>query len=154
MRRRFVSRVSNAREFGDILQALEFADISGGMGQCRTFVCRQTGKIYYQFDQDDLQELEDDELPDDIEDETKYLQIPNSRDLDLGKPLVIAFVREFLPNVLDDVRYIFSKRGAYQKFKGLLSRRGAIDAWHDYRNKARERALRDWCEIQAIEITD
>ncbi|MEY9124059.1 hypothetical protein [Bradyrhizobium yuanmingense] len=46
-------------KFGDILQAFEFADISGGMGQCRTFVCRQTGKIYYQFDQDDLQELED-----------------------------------------------------------------------------------------------
>ncbi|KRP96545.1 MULTISPECIES: hypothetical protein [Bradyrhizobium] len=140
-------------KFGDILQAFEFADISGVV-ECRTFVCRQTGKIYYQFDQDDLQELEDDELPDDIEDETKYLQIPNSRDLDLGKPLVIAFVREFLPNDLDDVRYIFSKRGAYQKFKGLLSRRGAIDAWHDYRNKARERALRDWCEIQAIEIVD
>ncbi|MCA1512618.1 hypothetical protein ABH999_003326 [Bradyrhizobium yuanmingense] len=98
-------------KFGDILQAFEFADISGVV-ECRTFVCRQTGKIYYQFDQDDLQELEGDELPDDIEDETKYLQIPNSRDLDLGKPLVIAFVREFLPNDLDDVRYIFSKRGA------------------------------------------
>ncbi|SCB25961.1 hypothetical protein GA0061099_1003673 [Bradyrhizobium yuanmingense] len=92
-------------KFGDILQAFEFADISG-IVECRTFVCRQTGKIYYQFDQDNLQELEDDELPDDIEDETKYLQIPNSRDLDLGKPLVIAFVREFLPNDLDDVRYI------------------------------------------------
>lgn len=141
-------------KFGDILQAFEFADIDAGMGQCHTFICRQTGKIYYQFDQDDLQELEDDELPDDIEDETKYLQSPNSRDLDLDKPLVIAFVREFLPNDLDDVRYIFSKRGAYQKFKGLLSRRGAIDSWHDYRNNARERALRDWCEIQAIEIVD
>ncbi|MGX1166439.1 hypothetical protein AB7M16_002705 [Bradyrhizobium sp. USDA 372] len=141
-------------KFGDIVQAFEFADIDGGMGQCHTFVCRQTGKIYYQFDQDDLEEIEDDDLPDDIEDQTKYLKIPNTRDLDLGKPLVIAFVREFLPNDLDDVRYIFSKRGAYQKFKGLLSRRGAIDAWHHYRNKATERALRDWCQIHAIEIVD
>ncbi|MDF0522494.1 hypothetical protein P0R31_35225 [Bradyrhizobium yuanmingense] len=141
-------------KFGDILQAFEFADIDGGMGQCHTFICRQTGKIYYQFDQDDLQEFEDDELPDDIEDETKYLQIPNTRDLDLGKPLVIAFAREFLPNDLDDVRTIFSKRGAYQKFKALLSRRAAIDAWHDYRNKAKERALRDWCEIHSIGIID
>ncbi|MFK4489501.1 hypothetical protein [Bradyrhizobium sp. USDA 336] len=141
-------------KFGDILQAFEFADIDSGMGQCHTFICRQTGKIYYQFDQDDLQEIEDDELPDDIEDETKYLQIPNTRDLDLGKPLVIAFAREFLPNDLDDVRTIFSKRGAYQKFKALLSRRAAIDAWHDYRNKAKERALRDWCEIHSIGIID
>lgn len=139
---------------GDILQAFEFADIDGGMGQCRTFVCGQTGKIYYQFDEDALQELEDDQLPDDIEDETKYLRIPSSRDLDLGKPLVIAFVREFLPNDLDYVRTIFSKRGAYQKFKGLLARRGAIDAWHDYRNKATERALRDRCEVHSIEIVD
>ncbi|TCU73833.1 hypothetical protein EDE08_104139 [Bradyrhizobium sp. R2.2-H] len=100
-------------KFGDILQAFEFADVSGGMGECHTFVCRQTGKIYYQFDDDTLQELEDEELPDDIEDGTKYLQIPNSRDLDLGKPLVIAFVREFLPDDLDEVRYFFSKRGAY-----------------------------------------
>jgi len=141
-------------KFGDILQAFEFADVIGGMGECHTFVCRQTGKIHYQFDQDDLQELEDEELPDDIEDETKYLQIPNSRDLDLGKPLVIAFVREFLPDDLDEVRYFFSKRGAYQKFKALLSQRGAIDAWHDYRDKATERALRDWCEIHSIEIVD
>ncbi|WP_025032132.1 hypothetical protein [Bradyrhizobium sp. DOA9] len=59
-----------------------------------------------------------------------------------------------MPNDLDDVRTVFSKRGGYQKFKALLSRRVAIDVWRDYRNKATERALRDWCEIQAIEITD
>ncbi|MDD1531671.1 hypothetical protein C7U92_29995 [Bradyrhizobium sp. WBOS7] len=140
--------------FKDILQAFEFADVSGGMGECHTFVCRQTGKIYYQFDDDSLQDLEEDELPDDIEDEAKYLRIPNSRDFDLGKPLVIAFVRELLPDDLDEVRYFFSKRGAYQKFKALLSRRRAIGAWHDYRNKATERALRDWCEVHSIEIVD
>ena len=141
-------------KFQDILQAFEFADVSGGMGECHTFVCRETGKIYYQFDDDSLQDLEEDELPDDLEDETKYLPVPNSRDLDLGKPLVLAFAREHLPNDLDEVRTIFSKRGAYQKFKALLSRRRAIDAWHDYRNKAAEQALRDWCEIHSIEIVD
>ncbi|WP_247800581.1 hypothetical protein [Bradyrhizobium sp. 191] len=67
---------------------------------------------------------------------------------------MIAFVREFLPDDLDEVRYFFSKRGAYQKFKALLSRRGAIDAWHDYRNQATERASRDWCEVHTIEIVD
>ena len=141
-----------AAKFEDIFQAFEFADDSGGMGECHTFICRQTGKIYYQFDDDTLQELEDDELPDDIEDGTKYLRVPNSRDLGLGKPLVLAFVRDHLPNDLDDVRCIFSKRGAYQKFNALLSRRRAIDAWHDYRNKARKQALRNWCERHSIEI--
>ncbi|MBH5388428.1 hypothetical protein [Bradyrhizobium diversitatis] len=139
-------------KFGDIIQAFEFADVSGGMGSATPSSAGR--KIYYQFDDDTLQELEDDQLPDDIDDETKYLRIPNTRDLDLGKPLVIAFVREFLPDDLDEVRYFFSKRGAYQKFKALLSRRGAIDAWHDYRNQATERALRDWCEVHTIEIVD
>ncbi|MGL9623835.1 hypothetical protein QRQ56_38355 [Bradyrhizobium sp. U531] len=141
-------------QFKDILQAFEFGDVGGGMGECHTFVCRETGKVYYQFDDDSLQDLEEDELPDDIEDETKYLPIPNSRDFGLGRPLVLAFARERLPDDLDEVRYIFSKRGAYQKFKTLLSRRGAIDAWHDYRDKATERALRDWCEVHSIEIVD
>lgn len=141
-------------KFGDILQAFEFADVNGGMGECHTFVCRQTGKIYYQFEDDSLQELEDDELPDDIEDETKYLPVPNSRDFDLGKPLVLAFVREFLPNDLEEVRAIFSKRGAYQRFKALLARRQAIDDWHGYRDEATKRALRDWCEVHSIEIID
>ncbi len=68
--------------FADIVQAFEFADT--GAGGCCTFVCRQTGEIYYQFEDDDLQDLEDDQLPDDIEDESKSLQVPTARDLDLG----------------------------------------------------------------------
>lgn len=106
---------------GDITQAFEFANTNGDIGGFRAFVCRQTGKIYYQFEDDDLQDLEDDKLPDDIENATKYLPLPDKRDLGLGKPLVLAFIREFLPDGLDDVRYFFSKRGAYPKFKALLA---------------------------------
>lgn len=138
--------------FADIIQAFEFADT--GSGGCCTFVCRQTGKIYYQFEDDDLQDLEDYQLPDDIEDESKYLQVPTARDLDLGKPLVLAFAREVLPDDVHEVRDIFSRRGAYQNFKSMLSRRRATDAWHHYRDEARDQALRDWCEVNAIEITD
>ena len=35
--------------FRDILQAFQFGELSGDMVECRTFVCRQTGKIDYQF---------------------------------------------------------------------------------------------------------
>jgi hypothetical protein len=139
-------------KFEDITAAFEFASTNGTMGEFRAFVCRQTGKIYYQFEDDDLQDLEDDKLPDDIEDPTKYLPLPDKRDLDLGKPLALAFVREFLPDDLDDVRYFFSKRGAYPKFKALLARRGAIDRWHAFEAKATEQALRDWCALHEIEV--
>jgi hypothetical protein len=53
-----------------------------------------------------------DELPDDIDDSEKYVQIPNKRELDLGKPLVLNFARQFLPDDFDEVRQIFSSRGA------------------------------------------
>ena len=94
----------------------------------------------------------EDELPDDIEDGEKYVAIPDKRELDLGKPLVLGFVREFLPNDFEEVRTIFSKRGAYQKFRALLTRRNALDRWHDFESKATEQALREWCELNSIEV--
>ncbi|MDN3278079.1 hypothetical protein QWJ07_27705 [Frankia sp. RB7] len=137
--------------FEDILQAFEFANTSGDMGEFRAFVCRQTGNFYYQTDFLDSMELND-ELPDDIDDEEKYLALPDKRELDLGKPLVLAFAGEYLPDDFDDVRYFFNKRGAYSKFKALLARRGAIDRWHAFEAKATEQALRDWCALNEIEI--
>jgi hypothetical protein len=136
---------------GDITGAFEFANTGGDMGEFCAFVCKQTGKIYYQTDFLDAAELND-ELPNDIDDEEKYVALPDKRELDLGKPLVLDFAREVLPDDFDDVRYFFDKRGAYSKFKALLARRGAIDRWHAFEAKATERALRDWCALNEIEI--
>ncbi|VIO73281.1 hypothetical protein CI1B_48860 [Bradyrhizobium ivorense] len=93
-------------------------------------------------------------MPDDVEDDEKYIAVPDKRELDLGKPLVLDFAREFLPGDFDEIRYIFSKRGAYQKFKALLIRRRALDRWYDFENKATEQALRRWCEDNEISVTD
>lgn len=90
------------------------------------------------------------ELPDDIDDEEKYVALPDKLELGLGKPLVLDFAREFLPDDVDDVRDFFSKRSAYPKFKALLARRGAVDRWHAF--EATEQALRDWCMLHSIEI--
>ena len=57
-----------------------------------------------------------------------------------------------LPDDFNDVRDAFSRRGAYPKFKALLARRGAIDRWHAFEAKAKERALRDWCALHSIDI--
>jgi hypothetical protein len=80
--------------------------------------------------------------------------VPGKRDLDLGKPLALDFAREFLPNDFDEVRYIFSKRGAYQKFRTLLIRRDVLERWYDFESKTTECALREWCELNSIELTD
>jgi hypothetical protein len=138
--------------FSDLELAFDFVSNGGSFGTHEAFVCRKTGKIYWRSEGSDLDELED--LPDDIDDETKYARIPDKHDFDLGKPLVLNFAREFLPGDFDEVRYIFSRRGAYQKFKSLLVRRKALDQWFKYEAEATERALRDWCEVTGIEIAD
>ena len=135
----------------DIVEAFEFANTGGDIGQFFAFICKRTGKIYYQTDFPDAIEMND-ELPDDLDDEDKYVALPDKRELDLGKPLVLDFAHEFLPDDFDDVRDFFSRRGGYRKFKALLARRGAIDRWHAFEAKATEQALRDWCTLHSIEI--
>jgi hypothetical protein len=137
--------------FQDILLSFEF--VASNFGDHQTILCRRTGKIYWHSEFSDLDELKD-ELPDDVEDDEKYLAIPDKRELDLGKPLALDFAGEFLPDDFDEVRYIFSRRGAYKKFRALLIRRKALERWYDFESKATERALREWCELNSIEVTD
>ena len=140
--------------FQEILLAFDFVE-SGGAGLHEAILCRRTGKIYWRSQFSDLDELNElnDELPEDVEDDEKYIAIPEKRELGLGKPLALDFAREFLPDDFDEVRYMFSKRGAYQKFKALLTQRNALDRWYDFESKATEQALREWCEFNSIEVT-
>ena len=136
--------------FSDIELSFEFVSSSGGSHEA--FLCRRTGKIYWRSDSSD--DLNEEEMPDDIEDEEKYIAIPGKRDLDLGKPLVMDFAREVLPNDFDEVRYMFSKRGAYKNFRALVTRRNVLDRWYEFESKATERALREWCEVNSVELAD
>jgi hypothetical protein len=134
--------------FKDIIDAYHFVSVSSGMGENQAFLCRQSGKVYWKSEiTDDL-----DELPDDIEDDRKYLPIPDKRELHLGKSLALDFAREFLPDDFNHVRQIFSNRGAYARFKDLLVHRGALDRWYEFETKAEESALREWCNLNSIEL--
>jgi hypothetical protein len=135
--------------FKDIQGAFEFVS-AGGLGEHQAFLCKQSGKVYWHSELSD----DSDELPDDIDDSEKYLQIPDKRELELGKSLVLDFARQFLPDDFDEVRQIFSRRGAYARFKDLLGRRGALDQWYDFEAKAEERALRMWCDLNSIVVGD
>lgn len=134
--------------FADLELAFDFVS-AGAECENQGFVDRESGKIYLHSDVADVEE----ELPADIDDE-KYAEIPHRNELGLGKPLVLDFVRGFLPDDHDEVRRIFSRRGAYARFKALLVRRGALDRWYDFLAKAEEAALREWCEDSGIELSD
>jgi hypothetical protein len=128
-----------------------FFFVDGGQGSNRAVLCRRTGKIYLHSEASELEEF-DEELPDDVDDEEKYIDIPDKRELGLGKPLALDFASEVLPGDFDDVRYMFNRSGAYKKFRALLIRRDVLDRWYEFESKARERALREWCELNSIEI--
>ena len=135
--------------FQDIQEAFEFVSAAGG-GEHQAFLCKPSGKLYCHSELcDDL-----DILPDDVDDTEKFLQIPDKKELDLGKPLALEFTREFLPDDFDNVRQFFSRRGAYAKFKDLLDQRGALAQWYDFEAKAEEKALREWCDLNSIEVSD
>jgi hypothetical protein len=113
-------------------------------------LCLKTGKFLWHSDlEEDLEEW-----PDDANDEQKYLVIPDKKELDLGKALVLEFARECLPGEFDEVQRIFSKRGAYAQFRNLLLRRNALDRWYNFENKATEKALREWCEANGLTIRE
>ena len=63
------------------------------------------------------------------------------------------FAREFLPDDYDEVRHIFSQRGAYRRYKVLLVRRDALERWYDFSNKSEAAALRAWCAENGIDLS-
>jgi hypothetical protein len=133
----------------DLILAFEYLGASSP-GEHQVFLCKQTGKLYWDSDSSD----ELDELPDDVDDAAQYIQIPHKRELDLGTTLVFDFVGQFLPDDFDEVQRIFSRKGAYARFKDLLVRRGTLDQWYDFESKAEESALRSWCDRNSIEVSD
>jgi hypothetical protein len=134
--------------FADLQLAFEFVS-SGGMGENVAWLQRLSGKIYCHSAHGD----KEDELPGQIDDEN-YIAIPDKRELDLGKPMVFDFVRQFLPGDHDEIRRMFSRRGAYGQYKDLLARRGVLERWYDFSDKAEEAALREWCADNGIELSD
>jgi len=108
-------------------------------------VNRATGKSFFASPMSDY-----DELPEDVDESDDYIGIPHKNDLDLGKPLVMEFVRGRCPEEIDRVLTIFRRRGAYGRFKDLLEQKGLLDEWYDFEQQRTREALLHWCEESGI----
>ena len=133
-------------KFDDLELALEFSSFDIYGDHC-AYLCTESGHIYYESDA-----LEE-ELPDDIFENDKYIEIPSKRELDLGKPLVLQFVEQYLPSDLDTVYSIFRSKGAYSRYKALLENRNALDKWYEYEQEAQKKELLSWCKYNGIEVS-
>ena len=136
--------VVNARELRD---AFDFVSV-GETFDHSAYISLDTGKIYWRSTEAGLEE---DDLPDDIDDSDRYLAVPDQRDLDLGRRLALAFVAEELPDDYDTVAGFFRRRGAYGRFKDLLDASGKLERWYEFETKATDEALAAWCAEHGIE---
>jgi len=117
-------------------------------GMNSAVLCKDTGKILYRSDMAGIDEIEDEE---DL-DWDQCIEIPHKNDLGLGRNLVFEFVEEFLPDDYERVRKMFRRSGAYANYKALLERRGLLEKWYDLENSREEKALREWCNENEIEL--
>jgi hypothetical protein len=131
--------------YDDLELAFEF--ISSGMPtEHRAYIAVETGMIYWVSESSDL----DEEVPDDLGENDRYIELPTKSDLGLGRPLALRFAKEHVPNEYERIWQFFSRRGAYARFKDLLEARGQLDAWYAFEAEHTRRAILDWCAVHEI----
>lgn len=131
----------------DLITAFEWVSVSGLL-ENSAYISKETGTIYLRSDDYEFE----DELPEDLNDPSRYISVPHKNDLDLGKWLVIRYVDEALPSHASAVREIFRKKGAYAKFKILLDRQGHLTKWYSYESEKIEQKMRAWAEENGIHV--
>jgi len=122
--------------------------VSGSSFENSAFVSRKTGQVFSYGADGPI----DDDAPEDIEDGTEFIAIPEKNELDLGQTLVHNFVAEYAHALEHEVRGIFKQRGAYSRFKTLLQRHDLLDQWHGYEREATARALTAWAQENGFHV--
>ncbi|CAN7760069.1 hypothetical protein LJR296_006930 [Cupriavidus necator] len=139
-----------AVKYDDLSMAFDFVSYAAPM-EHNAYVSLDTGKVYWTSDYNDTF---DEEVPDDLETSDRYLAIPHKNELGLGRSLALQFVAKELPECCDQVEEFFRRQGAYARFKDLLERKGMLERWFSFEADSAERALRQWCAENGLEILE
>ena len=137
-------------KYDDLSMAFDFVNF-GRPTEHRAYVSLDTGAIYWISE---TNPIEEDEPPDDLETSDRYIAIPHRNELDLGNTLALRFVEERLPDRYADVQAFFRRRGAYARLKELLASAGCLEAWYAFEAESTERALREWCQANEIQLAE
>lgn len=132
----------------DLVEAYSVVD-TGTIGQWYAYVSKSTGKVYAGYEE--MGEVLGD-IPDDADENDDYIPIPGKFELDLGKALVWEFVRGELPEDERLVQGMFSRAGAYRRFKDFLLDRGRLDDWHAFEDRRVKEELTAWCVENGLEV--
>lgn len=84
-----------------------------------------------------------------------WVEFPDQYELHLGQELVFRFASVHLSPVdCQRVRRIFSRRGAYGRWKDLLEEHGLLKNWHEFSETEEINALKNWLEEMGSPFTD
>lgn len=133
--------------WNELQMAFEFL-ASAPPEENRAILDCETGTLYYESGYGD-----GDEMPEDVDDNERYVPVPHRKELDLGIRLVRTFAAANLPRAADKVERIFSQAGAYRRWKHFLGKQRLLDRWHAFEQKAMEEALLAWCADNGVEVT-
>ncbi|QBY55014.1 hypothetical protein [Cupriavidus oxalaticus] len=139
-----------AVKYDDLSMSFEFVSCAAPTAH-NAYVSLDSGKIYWTSEfNDDF----DEEIPDDIETSDRYVAIPHKTELGLGRRLALQFVAQELPERYDQVEEFFRRPGAYARFKDLAEREGILEIWYSFEADCVERALRQWCAENGLEVLE
>ena len=133
-------------QYSELRDAFDFVSFGQPM-EHEAYLCLRTAKCYGHSEYGNDEEP----LPKNIDEAGTYIAIPHKNDLDLGKALVLTFADTHLPESYDKVQRIFSRAGAYARFKDLLEHRRMLEQWYEFEETASDDALRRWCKDNDIE---
>jgi hypothetical protein len=131
----------------DLEMAFEWVS-TDGMGN-QAFVSKADGTIFYASEFEPLEET-----PDDVDDLTRYWEVPQRNELDLGRKLAVRYIATALPNDYETVDGFFRRRGAYARFKDLLDARGHLEHWYQFEAQAAREALLQWATDEGLQVVD
>ena len=134
-------------KYDDLSAAFDFVSFAPPM-EHRAYISVDTGAIHWISELNPLEE----EVPDDLETSDRYIAIPHKNELELGSNLALRFAAEELPDRYTRVEGFFRHRGAYSRFKEFLAAEGCLDKWYAFEAESTERALKNWCTENDIEL--
>jgi hypothetical protein len=135
--------------YEELISAFEFVS-AAAPAEHNAYISLDTGQIHWVSELASM----DEEVPEDLDTSDRYISVPHKNDLDLGRRLVLRFVEQEMPDAYSEVRAIFQRKGAYGRFKGLLESQGQLEKWYRFEADAHEKALREWCADNDIQIIE
>ncbi len=130
--------------YSDLESAFQFVS-AAHPGEHHAIIHRVTGESFFRSDL-----LNEDYFPEDAEENDDYIIVPHKNTLDLGKPLVMEFVLEVSPDEYAHVQGLFSRQGAYRRYKDFLTEKGLLERWYAFEDERTKAALLEWCQENEI----